>query len=723
MGKGTETRFFVSINGNDNWSGRLSAPNVRASDGPFAALARARNAVREMKEKRSLKEPLCVMVRGGKYYLKEPLELTAEDSGTQGSPITYSAYPGEKPVLSGGIKLTNWKPYKGKILQCAIPAKARNVKFRQLFFNGQRQIRARYPRFDQKNPLYGGWAFMEGPAEEGSAPAFRYKPGTLPNYWSKPAEAEVNVFVTRFGINNIIPIRAIDHNKGVISLEHYPTHWDRPPFLAIPDGRPFLTNNRFIVENLLEELEQPGEWCSDSDAGTIYFWPPAQLTEESEVVIPFLDCLVDIQGASYITVSGFTFVETGDGDNYQRPGLEGYGVMFPMEGWKYCGEAVHLKDAEHITIEGNLFKAVGGNAVYLECHASRNVIRKNEISFAGANGICLVGTRAEHPAFNQVADNHIHHCGVINKYIAGVFLGVSDGNVISHNSIHHISHHGINLASNGFGRNIVEYNEIRHTCQETFDNGGINSWMDAVDSTGQIQRDAERAGHIIRYNLVADTYGAVWDEKGNFFMSPDKGASHGIYLDDCTSNCVVYGNVVVRSGFGIMVHNGKNNVIENNIIVDCRFGLFFNNWSPAVLRKCAANVADFMTGNRACRNIVYSSDPEAIAYLFSEWLDTGISQSDDNLFFNASGSELKMEVWSGRERKLLSLVQWQQMGYDTHSMTADPLFANPKRDDYRLKPKSPAFRLGFETLPKTVGLEKKELTCQYREGSHGANAK
>jgi len=38
--------FYISPAGNDGWSGRLAEPNAARSDGPFATIARARDAVR-----------------------------------------------------------------------------------------------------------------------------------------------------------------------------------------------------------------------------------------------------------------------------------------------------------------------------------------------------------------------------------------------------------------------------------------------------------------------------------------------------------------------------------------------------------------------------------------------------------------------------------------------------------------------------------------------------
>ncbi|MFO0925513.1 MAG: right-handed parallel beta-helix repeat-containing protein [Gemmataceae bacterium] len=44
-------------------------------------------------------------------------------------------------------------------------------------------------------------------------------------------------------------------------------------------------------------------------------------------------------------------------------------------------------------------------------------------------------------------------------------------------------------------------------------------------------------------------------------------------------------------------------------------------------------------------------------------------------------------------------ASWQAAGHDRKSIVADPLFVDPKHDDYRLKPDSPAFKLGFEPIP------------------------
>jgi parallel beta-helix repeat protein len=681
--------FYVAPNGRDSWSGKLPAPNGAGTDGPFATLGHAREAVRALKSVGSLKAPITVMIRAGKYFLEDPVVFSAEDSGTRQYPITYQAYVGERPVLSGGRRVSGWKPYRGDILMADLPgSKGGKWKFRQLFLNGQRQIRARWPNFEPTDPLYGGWAFMEGPAEKGSTTAFQYPSGAFPRHWAKPSEGEVEFYEGTGQWRSTVPIRSIDEQRRIIRLTHPGVQFDSSPWYQ---SISFSPNNPFYVLNLLEELDQPGEWCLDAEDGRLYFWPPAgKLTKADEVVVPALRYLVDISGASWLKFSGLTFTETLDGDNFHHEGVQGAGAMYAQANWQFGGDALHMKEAEYCTIEGNHFQAVGGNAIYLEGYNYRNLIRGNEIAYAGANGICLLGTIEKHPLFNRVEDNTIHHVGVLNKYVAGVFLGMSDGNIVGHNRIEYVPHHAINLSNNPSGRNIVEYNLIRSACLEIMDTGAINSWMEQPAS-----KDAERDGHVIRFNYIADTF-AFQAADGKVGKGPNAWAN-GIYLDNYTSNCLIYGNIIVRNLNGLQLHAGKNNVIENNIFVNCRTNLcimdFVSGASPYW-----ENMHGFMTGNYLWRNIFYQTLPGAVLHLIDNaWTERTIADSNYNLIYRGGNQTIVLEDRRRVEKrdKILSLAQWRSLGYDTESIIADPLFVDPEHDNYRLKPDSPAFKLGF----------------------------
>jgi len=63
-----EAGFYISPAGNDGWSGRLARPNATSTDGPFATLERARDAVRELKARGGLPATgVTVELNGGTY--------------------------------------------------------------------------------------------------------------------------------------------------------------------------------------------------------------------------------------------------------------------------------------------------------------------------------------------------------------------------------------------------------------------------------------------------------------------------------------------------------------------------------------------------------------------------------------------------------------------------------------------------------------------------------
>ena len=155
--------FYVATNGNDAWSGTRPEPNRAKTDGPFATLERARDAIRKRKADGTLQGGATVFVRGGLHCLPQTLKLGKEDSGAADAPIVYRAYKKERPILAGGKEIKGFMPHKGEILRADVAAQGlKGINFRQLVFDGQRQHLARYPKFDPQNPYGGGWAYADG---------------------------------------------------------------------------------------------------------------------------------------------------------------------------------------------------------------------------------------------------------------------------------------------------------------------------------------------------------------------------------------------------------------------------------------------------------------------------------------------------------------------------------------------------------------------------------
>ena len=150
--------IYVSPSGDDGATGSKTAPVKTLA--VAAALAVKTHAS-------------SVVLRGGKYFLSATLELGPQHSG-----ISWMAYPGERPVVSGGVPLTGlkWAKYRNGILMAKVdlPAVMSDAErrhyaarpnsaaaghdfgppaqtFNTLFADGRRQVRARFPNGDPQD--------------------------------------------------------------------------------------------------------------------------------------------------------------------------------------------------------------------------------------------------------------------------------------------------------------------------------------------------------------------------------------------------------------------------------------------------------------------------------------------------------------------------------------------------------------------------------------------
>jgi len=292
----------------------------------------------------------------------------------------------------------------------------------------------------------------------------------------------------------------------------------------------------------------------------------------------------------------------------------------------------------------------------------------------------------------------------------GVFCGVSTGTVIRHNQIEYMPHHGINLGASGYGRTLVEYTRLRFCCMRNYDLGVINCWMEddtdpGGDETLKLERDVVRSGHVFRYNVITDT-------TGHRKSVDEHTCTIGIYLDSHSSNCFVYGNIVECNNYrAIRVNGGRNNIVENNVIVDCGDEEGCLTLSNPGDWGIWPQMKGFMIGNRFCRNICLLRGLETMRLIeisdAPEDIPRALAESDDNLFYNRDGNEYVVSFAGSGGPKLLLFAEWQSMGQDAHSLIADPLFVDPEHGDYRLKPASPALKLGFQPIPiDQIGVRK-----------------
>jgi hypothetical protein len=642
--------LFVSRDGDDAWSGKLAEPNAEKTDGPFATLAQAKRAIRGMKSKQPLSNPVTVMVRGGTYYLDDTLVFDQNDGGTKDCPITYMAYPGEKPVISGGREITGpWKAYKGEIMVCSIED---SWYFRQLFANGQRQTRARFP--------HEGYYF----AEEALSPvSFRFKEGDFKK-WQNLNDVEVVVFhswnESRFLISEL------NEEEKIVTFHD-------PKARHVIGWSGGGGANRYYIENVFEGLQHPGDWYLDRHKGECYYWPVDDI-ENLEIIAPVLNQLVRFEGGikgrniQYINIRGLVFADTD--------------WILPEKGYPDCGDvgdivepsAITLDNVRNCIFEDNCIRNVGTYA--LELNGEGNQVIGNQIFDTGGGGVITRNYGDEHNVFSY---NHIHHCGEV--YPSAVGINIDDGGgTFSHNLIHNIAHSGIYTRhwatadqlkerSNQEQGLIIEYNEIYDVMEKINDGGGL------------FVRDSNM---IIRNNLIHDVY-----------SFSNRCPGWGIYLGCETRDARVENNVVYRAREMVHVwYYDRNITMENNVFLDGEISQI-NYQNPSHLSHERIKLL---------RNIIcYSGEKSHLFRLSGE--RSLPMESDYNVFFHSGGGELTNTGAPGLD----SIEEWQKHGLDTHSVVADPLFVDPENDDYSLKPDSPALKLGFKPIDLSrVGLRGRE---------------
>src|ERR1051326_7966414 len=281
----------------------------------------------------------------------------------------------------------------------------------------------------------------------------------------------------------------------------------------------------------------------------------------------------------------------------------------------------------------------------------------------------------EQSAFNEIANCDVHDGGKMFPSGIGIWIGQSPNNRITHNLIHDFYYTGISIGWTwGYGpslatNNLVAFNDVHHIGVKSDGDGPILSDMGGIYTLGK------QAGTKILNNLWHDMAGVRY-------------GGWGIYFDEGSSGILAASNVVYRTTHGgFHQHYGETNLVRNNIFA---FGrdqqLQRTRNEPHISFSFETNIVYFDSG----------------ALLSGDWSGTNFLM-DWNLYFDAR--PIAKAITFGNS----SLKAWREGGYDRNSVMADPLFIAPKENDFRLRPDSPALRLGFEPIDlRQVGIEKNQ---------------
>lgn len=664
--------IYVSTRGNDKWNG--------SEKKPVASLVRAQELARAYGRDTSVD----IVFEDGIYYLPGTVQFTGQDSKDYPATVTLRARHEGKAVISGGQQIRlDWKQEAGNIYVASVPA---GMDIDQLYVAGLRQPMARFPNAQpgkQRN-VYDTWVLDHQAQPNPEMDPLQPERIAL---WKNPEGGYVHAMHTALWGDMHWEIKG-KNEDGTLQLEG---GWQNNR----PSGMHPLYR---FVENIKEELDVPGEWYYDRSESKLYYMPLPEIDlDEAKVEIVRLKHLIEFNGTKEnpvrgIHLQGLTFKHTA------RTFMENKEQLLRSDWTMYRGGAIVFNGAEECSVENCEFDHLGGNTIFVNNYNRYLTVRGCYIHHSGANGIVFVGDpdMVRSPLFrygNQnyetmdmtpgsLGDNYPQDCWVDDclitmtgrdeKQTAPVQISMSQRIRVSHCSIYDVPRAGININEGTFGGHVIEFCDVFNTVLETGDHGSFNSWgrdrfwtPDVVTISDQVALHPDMQywdvlePNVLRYNRWRCDHG--WD----------------VDLDDGSSFYRIYCNLLLNGG--LKMREGYDRVATNNIILN-------NSLHPHVWVRNSDDVFK--------HNIVFTAYQPAV-------MNSALGESD------RWGKELDYNLFATGQA---AMRKFAAHGADAHSVSADPLFVNPGQGDFRVRPESPAFKIGFRNFDMTdFGVKSEKL--------------
>ncbi|MDH4452816.1 MAG: right-handed parallel beta-helix repeat-containing protein [Verrucomicrobiota bacterium] len=620
-----------------------------------------------LEQARKAPKPVRIVVEDGVHPITETITLGQNDSQ-----VTWS---GKNAVFMAGKPITGWVK-EGEMWKATLPDKA--CKFEQLWINGRRATLARSPNkgYHHITEAVGAGVFpdlkenMNFHAFSIPAEQFEVLKGS-----PKAERDDVLLTVTHAWAVGQCRIKALNEEALAVQIKGRA----RYPFVE------FEPDQRFWMENYRAALDAPGEWFLDKAKGAVLYLPlPGEDMTKAEVIAPMLTKFIVMKGAHDVRFEGISFQYSQH--LYPADGLHDGQAATTSDGCIEIEDSrgIHFDNCEiaHTGLHGLWFKNgcadssvkhchlhdLGGGGVYVGETARPNEERVNH-HIVVDDCIMQHGGRL-HPSACGVVFTHTQHCAVTHCdigdfYYTGISAGWNWGygdtasreTLVENNHIHHLGWAYLSDMGGFYGLGtspgtIIRGNHVHHIASHRYGGWGLYNDEGATDT-------------LMENNLVHDTWNAGFHQ-------------HYGYFNTVRNNIFAFGN-------SAQIQASRNEArlrfrYLNNIVV----------WDPA------SPLLDGGEWNWKFFDKIDRGDPK----------DSLIFRK--NLYWPTDG-----KIPAKLTQSHFTWEEWRNMGRDKESQFADPMFENIAKRDFRLKPGSPAEKLGFKPWDLTLaGVRKTDAKWQ-----------
>ena len=607
--------------------------------GKIATIGQAQEILRE----RGGNKQLTVWIKGGTY--RESLCFTEINRPN----ITFRNVPGEEVIITGAKEITGWREDTVNGVACW-SAQVEGY-FTSLYHPTKTLNRPRYPA--------EGYLFVEHTVGAQTVytkenTPWEYTLGHI-SFFAKPGD------LTQFRNMQDVTLRVLhkwkDEITNVVSYNGDTRElvWVRPAAMKVEK------NNRYFLENVFEELKQPGQWYLDRENGKLYYIPfEGEDMKKMTLYAGTSERLLTLDGAENVTFRGITFKNSA----WNMPESNGYGI--PGIDFSQAAYDVHpcvlATNSNGVRFERCKFENIGSTALKLGENVHHTGVTDCEFTQIGGNAVFIEGKFDAPNSGITVKNNLIAHYGRRFFNAIGVLLIHANHCEISNNEIYDGYYTAISSGWIwGYTENPTDYITIT-------DNLIYNIGQGWLSDMGGIYTLGIQPHSIVRGNVIHDV--AADPQQGGY-------GGWGIYPDEGSTGQLIEKNLVYDCGSqNFHQHYGRENLVRNNIFAFGREGQI------RVSRK------EEHTGIILERNIIVSDGQPIYTDVVKDKF-----RDDRNLYFDYARPG---KLFSGNDMGL-GIPEMQQQGYYQNALIADPLFKDVGKRDFTLALNSPAItQLGFE---------------------------